>query len=31
MAAWVRARGASRPVTFGDIEVRKNLPPSWLV
>jgi len=29
MAAWVRARGPARPVTFSDIEVRKNLPPSW--
>jgi UDP-glucose 4-epimerase len=31
MAAWVRARGPARPVTFSDIEVRKNLPASWLV
>jgi UDP-glucose 4-epimerase len=30
MAAWVKARGQARPVTFSDIEVRKNLPPSWL-
>jgi UDP-glucose 4-epimerase len=29
MAAWVRARGPSRPVTFSNIEVSKNLPPSW--
>ena len=29
MAAWVRARGASTPVVFGDIEVPKNLPDSW--
>jgi len=31
MAAWVRARGPARPVTFSDIEVTKNLPPSWRV
>ena len=29
MADWVKSRGPARPVTFGDIEVRKNLPPSW--
>jgi UDP-glucose 4-epimerase len=31
MADWVRARGPGRPVTFSDIEVMKNLPPSWRV
>ncbi len=31
MAAWVRARGPARPLTFSDIEVTKNLPPSWRV
>ena len=31
MANWVRARGPARPVTFSNIEVRKNLPPSWQV
>jgi UDP-glucose 4-epimerase len=31
MAEWVRDRGPSRPVTFSDIEVSKNLPPSWRV
>jgi UDP-glucose 4-epimerase len=31
MAAWVRARGPARPVTFSDIEVTKNLPPSWRI
>ena len=29
MAAWVRAHGPARPVTFSDIEVTKNLPRSW--
>jgi len=29
MAAWVRAQGPSTPVEFGDIEIAKNLPPSW--
>lgn len=29
MAAWVKAHGPARPVTFSDIEIRKNLPPSW--
>lgn len=29
MAAWVRAHGPARPVTFSNIEVAKNLPPSW--
>jgi UDP-glucose 4-epimerase len=31
MAAWVRAQGPARPVTFSNIEVTKNLPPSWQV
>lgn len=30
MARWVRARGTARPISFGNIEVKKNLPPSWL-
>jgi UDP-glucose 4-epimerase len=29
MAAWVKAHGPMRPVEFSNIEVRKNLPPSW--
>jgi UDP-glucose 4-epimerase len=29
MAAWVKERGAMRPVSFQDIEVSRNLPPSW--
>jgi UDP-glucose 4-epimerase len=29
MAAWVKARGPGHPVTFSNIEVEKNLPPSW--
>jgi UDP-glucose 4-epimerase len=29
MAAWVKERGPMRPVTFDQIEVHKNLPPSW--
>ena len=29
MALWVRERGPMTPVTFSNIEVRKNLPPSW--
>ena len=29
MADWVKSRGPASPVTFGDIEVHKNLPPSW--
>jgi len=29
MAAWARQRGATPPVVFRDIEVRKNLPPTW--
>ena len=30
MAEWVKARGPAVPVNFSEIEVRKNLPPSWL-
>jgi UDP-glucose 4-epimerase len=29
MAAWTRQRGPTAPVVFRNIEVRKNLPPSW--
>jgi UDP-glucose 4-epimerase len=29
MAEWVRAKGPMRPVTFDNIEIMKNLPPSW--
>lgn len=29
MARWARARGSFTPVTFGDIEVARGLPPSW--
>jgi hypothetical protein len=29
MAAWVRKQGVQRPVTFGNIEIAKSLPPSW--
>jgi UDP-glucose 4-epimerase len=29
MADWVSARGPSRPVEFENIEVDRNLPPSW--
>lgn len=29
MAAWVRTAGARTARPFADIEVRKNLPPSW--
>jgi UDP-glucose 4-epimerase len=29
MAGWVKARGPARPVLFSDIELTKNLPPSW--
>jgi UDP-glucose 4-epimerase len=31
MAHWVKQRGPSTPVTFGEIEIRKGLPPSWNV
>jgi UDP-glucose 4-epimerase len=30
MAAWARLRGPQPMSTFGDIEVRKNLPTAWL-
>lgn len=29
MAAWARDRGAMEPTIFDNIEIRKNLPPSW--
>lgn len=29
MAEWVRAHGPATPVVFENIEVEKNLPPSW--
>lgn len=29
MADWVLSYGPAQPVTFEDIEIRKNLPPSW--
>lgn len=29
MARWAKARGSFTPVTFGDIEVARGLPPSW--
>jgi UDP-glucose 4-epimerase len=29
MAAWVRARGPAVPVTYDEIELPINLPPSW--
>jgi UDP-glucose 4-epimerase len=29
MAKWVRERGAAAPVNFSDLEITKNLPPSW--
>jgi UDP-glucose 4-epimerase len=31
MAAWVRRHGPQEPSVFDAVEVRKNLPPSWLV
>ena len=31
MAAWVRERGPASPVEFSEIEIEKNLPPSWRV
>ncbi|HET8935512.1 MAG TPA: NAD-dependent epimerase/dehydratase family protein [Polyangiales bacterium] len=31
MASWVKAHGARNPVVFKDIEIRKNLPPSWSI
>lgn len=30
MAEWVRQRGSMQPVVFRNIEVLKNLPPSWV-
>jgi UDP-glucose 4-epimerase len=29
MAAWVLARGPAKPVSFSNIEITRNLPPSW--
>ena len=29
MAAWVRAHGARESGVFGEIEIMKNMPPSW--
>jgi UDP-glucose 4-epimerase len=29
MGEWVRSRGPAHAVTFSNIELRKNLPPSW--
>jgi UDP-glucose 4-epimerase len=29
MAEWVKRKGATRPVEFDNIEIHKNLPPSW--
>jgi UDP-glucose 4-epimerase len=31
MAQWVRERGPQSPVEFTDIEIERNLPPSWRV
>jgi len=30
MAAWVKQRGPATPVDFAEIELYKNLPPSWV-
>ncbi len=30
MAEWVKTEGPRRPVSFGNIEVRRNLPASWV-
>jgi len=30
MASWVRKVGVREPVRFKNIEITKNLPPSWL-
>jgi hypothetical protein len=29
MADWVKTRGPMQPVVFDNIELEKNLPPSW--
>jgi UDP-glucose 4-epimerase len=29
MAEWVKSHGPRHPIVFEDIELRKNLPPSW--
>jgi UDP-glucose 4-epimerase len=31
MAQWAQSRGAVEPVVFKNIELRKNLPPSWSI
>lgn len=31
MAEWVKKHGPATPVVFSNIEIRKNLPPSWNV
>lgn len=31
MASWVKQQGPTLPTEFRNIEVRKNLPPSWLL
>ena len=31
MTAWAKQRGPTAPIVFRNIEVRKNLPPSWNV
>jgi len=31
MAAWAREAGARQSKSFDDIEIEKNLPPSWRV
>jgi UDP-glucose 4-epimerase len=30
MAEWVRGEGPAEPTVFEAVEVRRNLPPSWL-
>ena len=30
MADWARAVGPTEPVRFGEVEISKNMPPSWL-
>lgn len=30
MTEWVKERGTCEPVTFGEIEIEKNMPQSWL-
>jgi UDP-glucose 4-epimerase len=31
MAAWVQTRGPLQPVVYDNLEIEKNLPPSWRV